>query len=640
MSRSRIVGVLPSYNRQGVGAVLIFSTFLANAAPAAHEVTYYKNIAPIVYRECAPCHRPGESAPFSLLTYEDVKRRAAQIVDVTKRRFMPPWQPEQGYGNFEEERRLNDAQIQLIREWVEQGALAGSAAHSPAPPKFSSEWQLGKPDLVLHVAQPYQLRADGPEVFWNFVIPVSIKEKRWVKAMEVLPGNPRVFHHANVIIDRARSSERHEEKPGSGFPGMDLTVQEDTFDPDSHFLSWKPGSEPVVEPDGMAWRADPGMDLVLNVHLRPSGKPETINPEIGLYFTDKPQTKFPMLVQLEHDGAIDIRAGDRDFLVTDDFRCPIDLNVLAVYPHAHYLATLMEGYATLPDGTRKWLIRIPRWDLNWQGVYRAKEPVFLPRGTVISMRYHYDNSSENVRNPSAPPRRVTAGNSATDEMGHLWLQVLPVGQDDQRPVLHEALMRQRLEKYPGDFSANFSLGAVLLDHGDAAGAIPYFLTAWKAQPTSALAANELGVAMLSASKPMDALQLFQQALQLDPKFTDARYNLASVEASASQWETAATDFKQVIAEDPANAKAQQHLGEVLLLWGDELAESGKFDQAVVRYRESLVFRPTDAELHTSLGMALAKLSRLSEAKSEFEAALHIDPRFQPAQQALAAIQGK
>ena len=169
--------VLPSHNRKRVGTALIFSALLANAAPAAPQVTFYRNIAPIVYKECAPCHRPGESAPFSLLTYEDVKRRAAQIVDVTKRRFMPPWQPEQGYGNFEEERRLSDAQIQLIREWVEQGALAGTAAHSPALPKFSSEWQLGKPDLVLHVAQPYQLRADGPEVFWNFVIPVPITGK-------------------------------------------------------------------------------------------------------------------------------------------------------------------------------------------------------------------------------------------------------------------------------------------------------------------------------------------------------------------------------------------------------------------------------------------------------------------------------
>ena len=192
------------------------------------------------------------------------------------------------------------------------------------------------------------------------------------------------------------------------------------------------------------------------------------------------------------------------------------------------------------------------------------------------MRYHYDNSTDNVRNPSNPPKRVAAGNSATDEMGHLWLQVLPVGESDQRALLYEALMHQKLDKYPGDFSANFSLGALLMDKGDAPKAIPYFLSAWKSQPTSALAANELGVAMMTASTPADARQLFDQALKLDPKFTDARFNLASVEASAGEWEPAANDFKQVVAEEPNYPKARQHLGEVLFLWGDDLAGSGTF----------------------------------------------------------------
>jgi Flp pilus assembly protein TadD len=146
--------------------------------------------------------------------------------------------------------------------------------------------------------------------------------------------------------------------------------------------------------------------------------------------------------------------------------------------------------------------------------------------------------------------------------------------------------------------------------------------------------------MLTASKPEDALQLFQQALKLDPKFTDARYNLASLEASSSQWQPAAADFKQVVNEDPSNEKAKQHLGEVLIMWGDEVAEAGKFDEAVLRYRESLVYRPDDAELHTTLGIALAKLARINEAKAEFEAALHINPAFQPARQALSAIQGR
>ncbi len=386
--------------------------------------------------------------------------------------------------NFAEERRLTDAQIELIQEWVKGGAPEGPVHGAPAPPKFSDEWQLGTPDLILRATKPYQLYADGPEVFWNFIMPVPITTTRWVKAIEVRPGSPRVFHHANVIIDREGAGRRKELAPGAGFPGMDIEVEETTFDPDGHFLSWKPGSEPVVEPDGMAWRAEPGMDLILNVHLRPSGKPETISPVIGLYFTDRPQTKFPMLVQLENDGAIDIPPGDRDFLISDDFRVPMDLNVLAVYPHAHYLGKLMEGYATLPDGTRKWLIRIPDWDLGWQGVFRLKEPLFLPTGTVVSMRYHYDNSTANVRNPNNPPREVKGGNHATDEMGHLWLQVLPVADGDHRAELQYAVVERQLEKYPDDFSANYGMGDLLLTAGEAQRAIPYFQkaalgAAWK-----------------------------------------------------------------------------------------------------------------------------------------------------------------
>ncbi len=610
----------------------------ANPTPVASGVSFNQHIAPIVNQYCAPCHSPGEAAPFSLLTYEEVKRHAAQIAVVTKRRYMPPWLPEPGYGDFVEERRLSDTQIQLIQDWVKQGSPAGSPAGASPNPQFTSEWRLGEPNLELHVAQPYQLAADGPEVFWNFIIPVPITATRWVKAVEILPGTPRAIHHASIIVDRSRSARGREKTPGAGFPGMDLTVAETTFDPDGTFLAWKPGSVPLAEPDGMAWRADSNMDLVFNVHLRPSGKPETVSPSIGLYFTDKPQTKFPMLVELEHDGAIDIPPGERDYVLADDFRTPLDLKVLAVYPHAHYLGTLMEGYATLPDGTRKWLIRIPEWDLNWQGVCHFREPVFLPRGTVISMRFHYNNSAENIRNPNKPPQRVRGGSHAKDEMGNLWLQVLPTGDGDQRPVLAEAVVRRLLEKYPQDFTANFNMGDLLLTKGDANGAIPYFEFAWKADPRSTLAATELGLALASASRLPEAEQRFKRALELDPKFTDARYDLASTEAARGALEAAVTDFKQVLAERPDDPKTRQHLGETLFAWGDQLADSGRHEQAAERYRDAIVYRPSDAELRNNLGVVLARLGRFGEAQGEFQAALRINPNLQSAKKALEAIQ--
>jgi len=610
---------------------------LALPAISATPVTFNQQIAPIVYRNCSPCHRPGEAAPFSLLNYEDVKRHAAQIADVTRRRFMPPWLPEPGHGEFAEERRLTESQIQLIQDWVGQGSPLGASANAPNPPTFHDEWQLGTPDLILRANKPYQLAADGQEVFWNFILPVPITTTRWVKAIEVRPGNARVFHHANVILDRSRSSRRQERIPGAGFPGMDLAVEEETFDPDGHFLSWKPGSEPVVEPDGMAWRADPNMDLILNVHLRPTGKPETVAPMIGLYFTSQPQRKFPMLVQLEHDESIDIPPGAKDFLVSDDVKLPLDVNLLAVYPHAHYLGKLMEGYATLPDGTRKWIVRIPEWDLNWQGVYRLKEPALLPKGTVVSMRYHYDNSSDNVRNPHTPPIEVKGGNQATDEMGHLWLQVLPVADGDQRAALQEGLMQQRLEKYPDDFNANYNLGDSLLNKGDAAGAIPYFERAFKANPGSIVAATELGVALFAAGKLPEAEEQFKSALAIEPRYTDARFDLASVQAARAEWEAAADGFQQVLKERPDDTKTRQHLAEALYLWGDDFAKNGNSEQAVLRYQAAMQYRPPDAELLTKMALMLARLGRLQEAQAELERALKVNPNFQPARQMLQDV---
>ncbi|MBV8709266.1 MAG: tetratricopeptide repeat protein, partial [Acidobacteriaceae bacterium] len=464
--------------------------------------------------------------------------------------------------------------------------------------------------------------------------------ERWVRAVEIHPGNARVLHHASIILDRSRSARQHEKVPGSGFPGMDLMIEETTFDPDGTFLAWKPGSVPTPEPEGMAWRATPGMDLIFNVHLRPTGKVETVNPEIGLYFTDQPQTKFPMLVELQRDASIDIPAGVRDYVVKDDFRTPIDIQILAIYPHAHYLGKLLEGYATLPDGTRKQLIRIPDWDLNWQGVYHFKEPITLPQGTVISMRFHYDNSAENLQNPNNPPKRVKGGSQANDEMGNLWLQVLPVEKGDHRAALEEALMRQRLESEPTDFTANFNLGDLLLSRGDAAGAVPYFETAEKARPGSVLATTESGVALASASRLSDAIEKFRQALQLNPKFTDARFDLASVEAESSQWEAAARDFKRVITERPDDEKASQHLGEVLFMWGDQLEQANDHAQAARRYQEALIYRAKDPELHMSLGVALARAGHLQQARSEFEAALDINPQFEPARQALLTLRAE
>ena len=610
---------------------------VVSVAAAGQPVTFYKNIAPIVYKECVACHRPGESGPFSLLTYDDAKKRASQLATVTAKRFMPPWLPAPGHAEFTEERRLTDAQIKLFADWAAQGAPAGNPSTGPAVPKFETAWQMGQPDLVLRAARPYKMKADSGDIFWNFILPVPITTTRWVKAIEVRPGNPKAFHHANVLIDRGRTARRKEAGPGEGFPGMDLVFEEETFDPDGHFLSWKPGTEPVVEPDGMAWRAEPGMDLILNVHLKPSGKEEIVNPTIGLYFTDKPQSKYPMLVQLERDNALDIPPGEKDFVVTDEFKTSMDMNVLSIYPHAHYLAHVMEAYATLPDGSKKWLVEIKDWDLNWQGVFRYKKPVFLPKDSTVTMRYHFDNSSDNPRNPNNPPKRIVGGNRADLEMSHFWLQVLPTADGDQRAVLQESLVTQRLAKSPDDFIANFNMGDIWLNKGKAPQAIEYFERAAKSDPTSVLAASELGVAFYTSGQLDKAEAQFRKALEIDRYYTDARFNLASVEASLGKWEQSAAGLKQVLAEKPDYAKASQRLGQVFTLWGDALAKAGKDPEAIAKYQEALPMLADSVELRVRLGMAFARQERLAESQVEFEAALQLKPDLGLAKEAITAI---
>ena len=195
-------------------------------------------------------------------------------------------------------------------------------------------------------------------------------------------------------------------------------------DPDGHFIGWAPGRGPIIAPDGLPWRLDPSTDLVVELHLLPGKAPVAVQPQVGLYFTDKPPAGTPVLIVMGNK-AIDIPAGATDYAIEDSYELPVDASVLSVYPHAHYLGKEMTVRAVLPDGGTKTLIHIPRWSFHWQQDYRYVTPIALPRGTRITMRYTYDNSDANDDNPSHPPRRVKAGPQSSDEMGNLGLQLLP-----------------------------------------------------------------------------------------------------------------------------------------------------------------------------------------------------------------------
>ena len=584
-------------------AVSFWSAELRGLGPdtTPAKVTFNRDIAPIVYQYCAACHRPGEAGPFRLLTYQDVKSHGRQIMAVTHTRFMPPWPPEPGELKFADERRLSDQQIATIKAWVDQGMLEGKAADLPPRPKFVEGWQLGQPDLILQAEKPYTLPATGGDQYWNFILPVPISETKWVRAVEIRPGDKRLVHHANMLVDRNQSARRIEKDRGSGFGGMEVRIESEVFDPDSHFLFWKPGTVASDEPDGMALRLDKGTDLVLNTHLQPSGKPEAIQPSVGLYFTDKPATVHPMLLEMQNDGALDIPAGVKDFVVTDEFKLPIDVDLMGIYPHAHYLGKDILATAELPDGTKQTLIHIKRWDLSWQAVYRYAEPVALPKNTTITMRYSYDNSEENTANPNHPPARVLGGNRSSDEMAHLWLQVLPKGESpgggDPRMVLQEAWARHEVEKAPSIFEAHYNLGEMLQRRGEMDEAIVQFQAATSIRPNDPVANNALGGALLAKGDVDGAVQHFNLALKSQPDYFDAHYNL-----------------------------------------GNALASRGKFQGAAEQFGEAVRLQPGDVNAQTNLATALVQLGRLSEAKAHYEIALKIDPKFELARDNLQQLQ--
>jgi Tfp pilus assembly protein PilF len=588
-------------------------------AEPVSRITFNRDLAPIVFHTCAQCHRPGEAGPFSLLTYEDVKSHARQIVSVTQRRFMPPWLPAPSDFAFTDQLRLTDQQIAAFREWYETGEAEGDARDLPPHPKFTEGWQLGQPDLILKAAKPHVLAAtagasalDGgfadsngkrPDEYWNFVFRSPVAQTRWVKAVEIRPGNKRLVHHANLLVDRSESVRRQETEPGEGFTGMELQIESETFDPDGHFLFWKPGTIAKAEPRTMALRIDPGNDLVLNTHLQPSGKLEQIQPSVGLYFTDQPPTEFPVLLQLQCDKQLDIPAGNKNFEVHDEFTLPVDVELLAIYPHAHYLGKDLLAVARMRNGDEKTLIHIPHWDLNWQAVYRYASPVHLERGTTIVMRYVYDNSSDNSANPNDPPIRVVAGNRASDEMAHLWLQVLAKGglpEGDARMQLQEALARHHIENDGADFEAHYNLGAILQMRGKTADAAAEYAVAQRLRPGDATVENALGGALLAEGKIPEAIQHLISASLARPDYFDARYNLGLAFAAQQDFVRATAEFRAAVALNPNDANAEANLGGAF-------AASGQYAQAKLHLERALQINPQHALARENLQQILPEL---------------------------------
>ena len=454
-----------------VAVAIVGSTWVGATAPqsaAGSPVTFSENVAPIIFNHCTSCHRPGENASFSLMSYDDVRPRGRQIAAVTLAHQMPPWKAAPSDYAFKNDRRLSDADVDVIQRWVSAGMAEGDRTKLPAMPKFVEGWQLGEPDLVVKMPEAYEVPASGRDVYRNFVLPLNLPDDVYVKAVDFRPSARSVVHHSLFFLDttgEARRQDAADPGPGySGGMGGGLTLgagrgllaalggrgagrggagrgaantspapaadgparggQSST----GGLGGWAPGAQARELPDDLAFFVPKGADLVLSTHFHPSGKSAAEASTVGLYFAKRPPTKAFQAVQLPPVfgllSGINIPPGEARYTITDSFVLPIDVKAFGTAGHAHYLAKTMKMTATLPGGGVKTLLEIPDWDFGWQEQYQFDDYVALPKGTRLDVTITYDNSSANRRNPSTPPRRVTWGEQSTDEMGSVSLQVV------------------------------------------------------------------------------------------------------------------------------------------------------------------------------------------------------------------------
>lgn len=630
---------------------------------AAREVTY-NDVAPILFTNCATCHRPVDDAPpggaaapsaafraaaekagipigplcvagapFSVLDYESVRPYARAIASAVQRRAMPPWLPEPGHGDFVGERRLSDEEIALITRWADSGAPPGNAADAPQPPAFSGGWQLGTPDLVLTLPEPYVLEPGGRDVFRNFVIPVPIDSTRYVRAVEFRADRPQLLHHADLAVDLGRVSRALDRaEPGPGFSSMDADQVYNVY-------GWSPGKVPTLEAAEHAWTLHPGTDFVLLLHMIAGERPEPVQPTIGLFFSDTPPTRTPVSVKLEAK-AIDIPAGESDYVVEDSYVLPVDVDALSIYPHAHYLGKDMRGTATLPDGSVQDLLWIGQWDFRWQDRYRYRAPLFLPKGTRLSMRFTFDNSAANPANRFDPPQRVRSGPRSIDEMAQLWLEVVPRRAEDTATLnadfvrrtllagISKAELDVRLE--PESASARNLLATRYLQVGRTADALAQLEEALRLNPRHAEARSNLGLVLQARGQLNVGLQHLRTAVELKPKDDAVRFNLGGGLLAVGRTDEAIRELRTAIALNPENADAHFNLGVVL-------GPRNQLDEAVTHLRRAVEINPLNADAHHNLAVAYGLQQRVDDAIAAAQTAVRLKPESAPAREQLQRL---
>lgn len=402
-------------------------------------LTYSREIAPIVLRQCANCHQPGAVAPFSLLTYDDVRRHAAQIRVMVDLKQMPPWRPLRGFGSFRNELSLSDREISLLTRWIDAGLPEGDRSQqwvtaaketreanrsannstSDVAEVSASGWLLGQPDLILKVPEPFAVPADGPDIYQYFVVPTKLNADRLVSAIEYRSSNTRVVHHASFRFDDAgRARQLDLEQPGLGYQRFGGWG----FETGGTLGGWAFGNFPQRFPAGFGRPIKAGSDFVLQTHYHPTGRAEMEQATLGVHFAPASSTRHigELIVANQQ---LHIPPNERRFVHRVAYELPIAVTAYSVLPHTHLLGRETKAVARHPDGTVEPLIWIDDWRFNWQSQYFFKQPKHWPAGTRLEFEVVFDNSAANPLNPHSVPQWVHWGEETTQEMAVCFFDV-------------------------------------------------------------------------------------------------------------------------------------------------------------------------------------------------------------------------
>ena len=382
-------------------AVLLaaFAGVRAHAQPGAAAPTFSKDVAPILYKNCVSCHRPGEAAPMSLLTYEQARPYAKAIANAVTNRTMPPWHADAPPDTFHNERSLSALERETVTAWTAGGALSGDPKDLPAAPAFSNGWSLGTPDLVLTMDEDFPIPANGAIEYEHFYIPTNFSDEKWVTSLEVRPGNRQLVHHVLVYYvaktDPAATALTREnvkdmmtprtrvqgQRPRRSTPGTTRRL----------VATYAPGTNPQLAPAGTAFRLEPGATLELQMHYTTNGTPSTDRTKVGITFAKEVPAR-ELRAQAFSNGTLRLPAGAADVAVTTDLEFVQDATVWGLFPHTHLRGKRWAYMLELPNGETKAILSVPRYDFNWQTYYMFKEPVQVPKGAKIVSTAWYDNS--------------------------------------------------------------------------------------------------------------------------------------------------------------------------------------------------------------------------------------------------------